>query len=302
VALLNVVQAWLLASLLGVTVAAFAGLLVSAWLVRPLRALTVASDRMARGDLAVRAEVDRPDEVGQLARSFNAMAARVEDTVTSLRRFVGDAAHGIGTPLTALQADLDLAEAHARDPDERRLLARAREQSDRLGDVSAGLLRLSRLETSDTLSPPERLDLILLARHVADAFASRADQAEVELRLDLPNGEVPVTGHGELLRTAVGDLLDNALKFTPRGGTVTLGLRAEAGTARLWVADTGIGIPASDLPAVFDRFHRGGNAAAYEGSGLGLAIVRATAELHGGAARVESSDAGSRFEMTLPLA
>jgi signal transduction histidine kinase len=302
VALLNVVEAWLLASLLGVTVAALAGLLVSAWLVRPLRALTAASDRMARGDLAVRAEVDRPDEVGQLARSFNAMAARVEDTVTSLRRFVGDAAHGIGTPLTALQADLDLADAHARDPDERRLLARAREQSDRLGDVSAGLLRLSRLETSDTLTPPERLDLASLARHVADAFASRADQADVELRLDLPDGAVPVTGHGELLRTAVGDLLDNALKFTPRGGTVTLGLRAAAGTARLWVEDTGIGIPASDLPAVFDRFHRGGNAAAYEGSGLGLAIVRATMDLHGGAVRVESSNTGSRFEMTLPLA
>jgi len=302
VALLNVVEAWLLASLAGVAAAALVGLLVSAWLLGPLRALTVASDRMARGDLSVRAGVDRTDEVGRLARSFDAMAERVEETVTTLRRFVADAAHGIGTPLTALQADLELAQSRAGSDDERRLVDRALVQSRRLEDLSSRLLRLSRIETSDALTPPERLDLDSLARHVADAFASRADQAEIDLQLDLPGAEVVVLGYPERLRTAIGDLLDNALKFTPGGGTVTLGLRAQAGTARLWVADTGIGIPASDLPAVFDRFHRGSNAAAYEGSGLGLSIVRATAELHRGTVTAESSPAGSRFEMVLPLA
>jgi signal transduction histidine kinase len=222
--------------------------------------------------------------------------------VTTLRRFVADAAHGIGTPLTALQADLELAQSRAGSDDERRLVDRALVQSRRLEDLSSRLLRLSRIETSDALTPPERLDLDSLARHVADAFASRADQAEIDLQLDLPGAEVVVLGYPERLRTAIGDLLDNALKFTPGGGTVTLGLRAQAGTARLWVADTGIGIPASDLPAVFDRFHRGSNAAAYEGSGLGLSIVRATAELHRGTVAAESSPAGSRFEMVLPLA
>jgi signal transduction histidine kinase len=92
------------------------------------------------------------------------------------------------------------------------------------------------------------------------------------------------------------------VKFTPPGGTVTLAIRADAGAARLLVTDTGIGIPPEDLPALFERFHRGRNAAGYEGNGLGLAIVRATAELHGGSVRAESEGSGSRFELTLPLA
>jgi two-component system, OmpR family, sensor histidine kinase BaeS len=301
IALRNVVQAWALASLLGIAVAALLGLLVSAWLLRPLRELTDASDRMAHGDLGVRADVDRADEVGRLAVSFNAMAERVEETVTSLRRFAADAAHGLGTPLTALQADLELAEGHAQSDDERRLLERATAQAERLGDISTGLLRLSRLETGDVATAPERLDLTALARHVADAVASRADQAEIELRLDLPDSEVQVVGHPDGLRVAIGDLVDNALKFTPAAGTVTLALRADGRLARLRVSDTGIGIPAADLPALFERFHRGANASAYPGSGLGLAIVRATIELDGGTVRAESDGAGSAFEVTLPL-
>jgi signal transduction histidine kinase len=229
------------------------------------------------------------------------MAARVEETVTSLRRFVADAAHEIGTPLTALQADLELAEAHAQTDDERRLVDRALAQVHRLDALASGLLRLSRLEARDAPAEPERLDLAALARHVADAFSSRADQAEVELRLELPAGEVPVMGHPERLRAAIGNLLDNAFKFTPAGGTVVLGLRTDSGLARLVVSDTGIGIPAEDMPGLFERFHRGRNVGAREGSGLGLAIVRATAASHGGSVTAASSEAGSRFELTLPL-
>jgi two-component system, OmpR family, sensor histidine kinase BaeS len=301
-ALAAVVRAWALASLLGVLLAAVVGSLVAAWLSRPLRALTEASDRMARGDLGVRADVDRADEVGQLATSFNSMASRVEETVTTLRRFVADAAHEIGTPLTALEADLELARAHASTPDERRLLDRAETQARRLEDLSAGLLRLSRLEARDGASAPEPIDLCGVARRAADAVASRADQAEIDLRLEIPAEPVPVVGHPDALTTAVGNLLDNALKFTPAGGSVTLGVRADAGTARLWVSDTGIGIPPAELPLLFERFRRGRGAAAYPGSGLGLAIVRATMELDGGSVRAESDAAGSRFELALPVA
>lgn len=301
VALLNVAEAWALASLLGVLVAALAGLLVSAWLSRPLRALAAATDRMARGDLAVRAEVDRGDEVGQLAGSFNAMASRVEGTVRSLRRFVADAAHEIGTPLTALQADLELAQTHAQTDDELRLLDRALEQARRLGDLASGLLRLSRLEARDTPSAPQRVELGVLVRRLADAAASRADQADVDLRLDPQAGEVWVNGYPDRLETAIANLLDNALKFTPAGGTVVVGLGADAGQARVWVSDTGIGIPKEDLAELFGRFRRGRNASAYPGSGLGLAIVRAVADLHGGSVQAESSDSGSRFDLLLPL-
>ena len=301
-ALATVMRAWGLASLFGVLLAALVGSLVSSWLSRPLRALTDASDRMARGDLAVRANVDRGDEVGQLARSFDTMASRVDETVTSLRRFVADAAHEIGTPLTALLAELDLAETHVQSADERRLLERAAAQASRLEDLASGLLSLSRLEAHDASRKPARLDLGTLAHHVADAVASRADQADVDLRLEIPAGEVWVVGHADKLETAIGNLLDNALKFTPAGGTVVLGLQAEAGWARVWVSDTGIGIPPEDVPELFQRFRRGRNASAYSGSGLGLAIVRAVMYLHGGTVRAESGKGGSRFELALPLA
>jgi two-component system sensor histidine kinase MprB len=257
---------------------------------------------MARGDLGVRADVDRADEVGQLATSFNSMASRVEETVTTLRRFVADAAHEIGTPLTALEADLELARAHASTPDERRLLDRAETQARRLEDLSAGLLRLSRLEARDASSGAEPVDLRAVARRAADAVASRADQADVDLRLEIPDRPIVALAHPDALATAVGNLLDNALKFTPAGGTVILGVGSGAGTARLWVSDTGIGIPPDELPLLFERFRRGRGAAAYPGSGLGLAIVRATMDLDDGSVRADSGASGSRFELALPLA
>ncbi len=302
VALLNVAKVWALASLLGVLAAALVGMAVSAWLSRPVRALTAASDAMARGDLSVRADVTRDDELGRLAISFNGMASRVEATVTSLRRFVADAAHEIGTPLTALQADLELAEVRAQSPDERRLLGRAQVQADRLTALVGGLLRLSRLEAGDPSLARDRLDLAVLVWQVADGFSSRADRAAVDLALDLPREPVTVVGDVERLRTALANLVDNALKFTPPGGHVSVTLRAEAGSAVVSVADSGIGVPEEDVEELFDRFQRGRNASAYPGNGLGLAIVEATVALHGGSVRAERLASGTRFDLRLPLA
>jgi signal transduction histidine kinase len=303
VALLNVLEAWALASLFGVTVAALAGLLVASWLSRPLRELTVASERMGSGDLGARADVDRGDEMGRLAVSFNEMADRVESNVTSLRHFVADAAHEIGTPLTALQADLELAEAHAVTDDQRHLLARALEQSGRLATLSSGLLRLSRLEAGDAKAgEPARFDVVALARRVTDAFASRADQADVALTVEAAEGAVSVLGDAERLGAAIGALIENALKFTPTGGLVRVGVERVGGEAVVSVVDSGIGVPPADLPQLFERFHRGRNASGYPGSGLGLAIVRATIEAQGGHVRAESGASGSRFEIRLPLA
>ncbi len=301
VALWAVVEAWLLASLVGVAAAAVGGLVAARSLTRPLLALTSASDRMAGGDLAARAPVDRDDELGRLAVSFNAMAGRNEETVGTLRRFVADAAHEIGTPLTALQADLELAEAGAT-PDQRRLLDRAMGQAERLGALSSGLLRLARIEAGDGPLGRDPVDVAALAAFAADAAASRVDQAELTLAVDTPGAPVLVLGDADRLRTAVGYLLDNAVKFTPAGGAIRLSVRVEDRWAILLVDDTGIGIPADDLDGLFERFHRGRNASAYPGSGLGLAIVRATAVGHGGAVRAERLEPGTRAELRLPLA
>ena len=184
--LVGVAQAWTLAALFAVFLAAIAGRLLSGRISRPLVALTETSDAMAEGDLSVRAPATRgAEEFERLAESFNGMAERVETTVVSLRRFVADAAHEIGTPLTALEADLELAEKAASTDDERRLVLRALGQARRLESLSQGLLQLSRIEAGESTEPTP-VDLGALVREAVDGYrvAGRAGGADSRGRGD----------------------------------------------------------------------------------------------------------------------
>jgi two-component system sensor histidine kinase BaeS len=299
-ALVSAALAWILAAALAVGLAALAGWLIARRIAEPVVALTEASDRMASGDLGARAPVTGGDEVGRLGESFNGMAERVETTVTSLRRFVADAAHEIGTPLTALQADLELAQRKAASDDERRLVDRALVQTGRLASLSDKLLQLSRLEAGEPASETQAADLAAVARELADGVASRAEQAGVELVVDVDAGPLTVPLGAARLQTVLANLLDNAVKFTPEGGTVTLSARRDGGQVVATVADTGLGIPAEEQGAVFERFHRARNVSAYPGNGLGLAIVKAAVERGGGTVSFTSSEAGTAFTVRLP--
>ncbi len=300
-ALINTAKAWGLAGAVGVIIAALVGWLFAWRLTRPISRLIRATDRMSQGDLSARAGIERGDEVGRLARSFDTMAARNEATVTSLRRFVADAAHEIGTPLTALQADLDIAQSNPQQEKRERFVEHAAGQARRLEHLTSNLLRLSRLETQELAQEPAPVDLCALAAQVLDSVASRADQAEIDLRAEIARTPVWVLGYADKLETAVANLVDNALKFTPAGGTVTLGVEQRDDRVEVWVADTGIGIPPEESAQLFERFHRGRNVHAYAGSGLGLAIVKATADLHRGTISARPNDCdGARFALVLP--
>jgi len=301
-ALMSTALAWALASVLAVGLAALAGHLVAGRIARPVAALTEASDRMATGDLGARAPVARHDEIGRLGESFNQMAARVESTVTSLRRFVADAAHEIGTPLTALQADLELAEREATSDDERRLVGRALGQTERLAGLSDNLLHLSRLEAGDPAGEHPEAGLTATALELADAVASRAEQAGIELHLELSEEPLVVPVGPARLRAVLANLLDNALKFTPEGGSVSLTVRPEGDRAVVTVADTGVGIPEEEQAEIFGRFRRARNVSASPGNGLGLAIVKAAVDRAGGSVSFTSSPAGTTFRVALPLA
>ena len=300
-ALISAALAWIVAAALAVGLAALAGYLVAGRIARPVVALTEASDRMAAGDLGARAPVAGGDEVGRLGVSFNGMATRVEATVTSLRRFVADAAHEIGTPLTALQADLELAERKATSDDERRLVGRALGQTERLATLSGNLLQLSRLEADEPPGEVRSADLTAVARELADGSASRAEQAGIELVLAITEKPLAVPVERSRLQAVLGNLLDNALKFTQDGGTVALSVRAEGALAVATVADTGVGIPADEEREIFARFHRARNVSAYPGNGLGLAIVKAAVERGGGTVSFTSSEAGTTFRVALPV-
>ena len=164
------------------------------------------------------------------------------------------------------------------------------------------LLRLSRIEAGDSSIVIERVDLASLAHVCADAIASSAEQAHLDFVVRIAEGPLVVLADRAKLQVVIENLLDNAVKFTPSGGSVSLDVVRADTSVVLTVADTGVGIPAAEQDKVFSRFHRARNAAAFPGSGLGLAIVRASVERFGGSVSFESSETGTKFEVRLPLA
>lgn len=283
----SVAWGWGIAAMIAVMLAAAAGVWVSHRFSAPLESLTRTTAQMAAGNLSARAGIEREDEFGLLANSFNQMADTIEAKVAALRRFVADAAHELHTPLTALRTNLELVDGEHIPP--------ALEQVERMDALTRSLLDLSQLEASVTNIQFEDVDLAALLRNSTEPYASRAEQAELSFNLDIDPDLIYITGDAAQLRTLIRNLLDNAIKFTPAGGRVNVKLSKQNDTLQLSVADTGIGIPEDDVPHLFSRFHRGRNASAYPGSGLGLAIVKAIVDQHGASIRVDIDTTGTQF-------
>ncbi len=286
---------WILlaVALSGSAVAALLGLAVAQSALVPTRRLTeAAEDITATQDLRRRVDTDRQDELGRLAVAFNTMLAALEDSVEAQRRLVSDASHELRTPLTSLRTNVEtLGKADALPDDERRRL---------LDDVDAELDELSRL-IADVVDlardgEPERLEEDLrLDQLVADAV-DRARRRSPEVTFETMLDETVVHGSRERLHRAVSNLLDNAVKWSPDGGSVEV----RVADAAVSIRDHGPGIAEEDLPKVFDRFYRAADARGLPGSGLGLAIVRQVAESHGGTVSAARADGGGTI-VTLQL-
>ncbi|RPJ28478.1 MAG: sensor histidine kinase [Chloroflexi bacterium] len=301
----SVTRAWLLASVFAVVIAALAGWFASKSVTRPVLALEKATRQMEQGDLHARVDLreERQEEFLSLANSFNGMAAQVEQTISTLREFVADAAHELHTPLTALLANIELAHDEKNASTRTRYLSRAQEQGQRLEVLVQNLLDLSRIEAAESKSMFAPVDLLQLAHEVGEQFASRAEQANRLFSMKLPEERVAVQGSETQLRQIAINLLENALKFTPAGGWISLHLEHALDQVTLTVSDSGIGIPPDDLPHLFERFHRGRNASEYPGNGLGLAIVKAIVEAHQGNVAVQSEPMrGTSIAVSLPVA
>ncbi len=302
----SVTLAWLIASVFAIAIAALTGWFMSKKVTQPVLALEHATQQMEQGNLAVRVNLqdERQQEFLSLANSFNGMAEQVEQTVSTLRAFVADAAHELNSPLTALQTNLEMARDEKNASARTRYLSRAQEQGQRLEAMVRSLLDLSRLEAGRSSSESVALDFTQLARAACEQFASRAEQAERIFSMTLSDTALFVSGDETQLRQVLTNLLENALKFTPKDGSISLTLEQADNEVRLAVMDTGVGIPPDDLPHLFERFHRGRNVSEYNGNGLGLAIVKAIVELHHGRVQAESAGLhqGSTFTIMLPLA
>ncbi|MDI6773496.1 MAG: ATP-binding protein [bacterium] len=291
-----------LAALAGGLAAVLLGILMARYLTTPLRRMSDAASRIGRGDLAQEVPVPSDDDLGELARAFNAMAADLRRLEESRRNLVADIAHELGTPLSVLQANLEgmldgvvepapdrLAALHT----QVRLLARLVEDLRDLSLAQAGRLPLHRAPT----------DLAALVVDAAAAVGPHAADKSVSVQSRIAAGLPAVSVDRERMMQVVHNLLDNAIRHTPAGGAVIVGLEAGEREVRFWVADTGPGIPPEEGDRIFDRFYRldASRSRASGGSGLGLAIVKSLVEAHGGRVWVESRPGeGSRFTVALP--
>ena len=305
---------------LAVLGALLATLLMSTYLAarftRPLRRLGEATRRLGSGDLAGRVSAAELEssyaEVADLARQFNAMAERLEESIDLIRRdrdrsrdFLADVSHELRTPLAALRMNTELLQGQAgSDPATRaEFLATSRGQLDRLDWLAHNLLELSKLESG-------LLRLDLRPDDLRSTVESAFEQAEpagrrrrVAMELRLPSNPVRIRHDPQRIGQVAANLLGNAVKFTPPGGSVVLTLEAHRDGARLEVRDSGVGIDASEIPRIFERFYRGSraNEARGSGSGLGLAIVKSIVDMHGGRIGVESRvGEGTTFTVILP--
>jgi heavy metal sensor kinase len=245
------------------------------------------------------------DALEQLSLALNRMISRLREAFEHNRRFLADASHELRTPLTALRGELENAVEQASPlPDLRDKVGSALEEVDRLAKIVQTLFSIARLDAGEAQQEWRRFDLARLAAGTADQMSLLAKDKGISVNCNAGQ-EVSVEGDNARIKQVVVNLLDNAIKYTPPGGSIQINVRARDGKAVLEVADTGIGIPAGALPHVFERFFRVDEARSRGagGAGLGLAIVKSICTAHGGRVGVESAEGrGSRFTVELPLA
>ncbi|MBN1261214.1 MAG: HAMP domain-containing protein [Anaerolineae bacterium] len=290
------------AALAATGIALVLGVWLARTLTRPLRALTQATRAVATGDLEQQVAVRSRDELGELATAFNQMSADLAQANQARRQMTADIAHDLRSPLTVIGGYLEALRDGVLQPTPARFEAMYQE--------SQYLLRL--VEDLRTLSLADAGELILnrvavppraLLKRLAATYQLAAEQQEITMTVDVPGDLPDIIVDPDRMIQVLGNLVSNALRYTPEGGQIALGAKAVGGAVALTVADTGSGIPSEALPRIFDRFYRvDASREEHEGeSGLGLAIARSLVEAHGGAIAVASAvGEGTTFTLTLP--
>ena len=284
---------------LAVLLALLVAWLVSRRITRPLTRLTAAVRSMESGTRGTRSrQPSAPGELGELSAAFDKMAGALDREDVLRRQLLADVAHELRTPITILQAYCEQM-ADGTEPATPARLASLRDEVLRLGRLVADLETLAAAEAAGLHLVKAPADLAAVAAHVADLLGPAFAADGGDLKTDLQ--PVIVDADATRLTQIITNLLTNALKFSPPGGHVTLTAAASNGLARLEVSDDGPGIPAAELPHVFERFWRGSAGRRTSGSGIGLAVVAELARAHGGRAEVASQPGhGARFTIWLP--
>ena len=267
----------------------------------PIERMTSHARTITAERLHDRLPVDNPDdEMGMLAGVFNETLSRLERSFDQMRRFTADVSHQLRTPLTAIRSvgEVGLRSGHRDENAYRGIIGSMLEETDRLAVLVDRLLTLSRAEMDQTTLTRESVNLVELAEDVAGHLAVLAEEKGQSLSIDA-NGTSTAVADRVVLRQALINLVDNAIKFTPQGGRVSIRVSGGDGAARIDVSDTGPGIPDESRGRIFDRFYRG-DANADVGTGLGLSIAKRAVEANGGDLTVaDSGPGGTTFRITL---
>jgi heavy metal sensor kinase len=285
--------------------AGLAGYLLARKSLAPIAGMTAQAERISAENLHERLLVkNKNDELGRLARVFNELLTRLENTFDGMRRFTADASHELRTPLAIIRGEADVALSQEREPGEyRETLAIIQDEARRLSGIVEDMLALARADAGRRRLKQEKFYFNDLIEECVRSARALALNKNISLNFE-PSGDITFNGDEDLLRRMILNLLDNAIKYTPNGGLVSIRLWRESNQVKLRVTDNGIGIPAEAAARVFERFYRVDKARsrAEGGSGLGLPIVKWIAEAHHGSINLESEpERGSSFTVTLPV-
>jgi signal transduction histidine kinase len=291
--------AFLSVMLIGITGAA----VITRSTLQPIRNLIDAVRRiMATGRIEARVPArETGDALDELSMLFNRMLDRIESLIAGMRGSLDNVAHDLRTPMMRLRSIAETALQGDREPDaQREALADCLEESDRLVAMLNTLMDISEAETGTMKLVRERLDVAQLFQETVELYADLAEEKHQTLTASSTPGLSLDADHNRL-RQVMANLVDNAVKYTPAGGTIALDGRAEDDNVVIEARDTGIGIPAEDLPRVWERLYRGDASRSERGLGLGLSLVRAIVQAHGGRVAVRSDPGkGSTFTLVLP--
>lgn len=278
--------------------AAFLAVLLAAQLSRPLKRLILATARLAHGDLAHRVVIRTRDEIGHLGRAFNEMAAALESSEKARRNLLTDVAHELRTPLSVVRGNLEgmLDGVFPLTPE---ALAPVYDQTLHLAELVEDLRTLTLAEAGHLHLVRQPTDIGELARAVVEAVRPTAAEDAVTIQVSAELG-LHANVDPRRIRQILGNLIDNALCYSPQGGTITVTVDRVDSEIHVSVKDEGPGIPPEDLPHVFERFYQGDKSRSGEGTGLGLAIARELVQAYGGRIWV-TNRGGAEFTFTVPL-
>lgn len=296
---------WLLvlAGPLVLAAAAAGGWWMSRGILQPVDEMTAAACRISFQDLSARLRVPARDpQLARLCEAWNEMLDRLEQSAARLQRFTADASHELRTPLSFIRASAEFALRQQRAPEEyREELAAIRERAVEMSETLEQLLAMARADSGAAPVAAARLDWRRPVEEACEQLRPAAESKGLEFRLETPGVALPVLGDAAWLRRLALLLIDNAIKFTPSGGSVHVRLRPQGEAYLLEVEDTGCGIEPRDLPHIFDRFFQADPSRSTGGAGLGLSIARWIVESHHGRIEAFSEPGrGATFRVSLP--